>query len=527
MPKRSQIGVRSGSDAVDAAGDDMGDVSAVVPSKSTRPVVLGVGQVVDRPDDPLAGREPLALMADAARLALADAGATPAALDTVAVVTNVFHDYGDTARMLATRLSAQPRTLVLSTWGGNTPVALFSHLCDEIAAGRTEVALLVGAEALATLRAFQKRGEQPPWTPPAPSGPPRWGDDRDGSHPLEKAHDATLPTVTFALVENAFRAARGQTIAAQRAELGAFAARCTAVAAANPYAWFPEAVAADVLATPTPDNRIIAFPYPKRMNAIMAVNQGAAIVLASEAAADRLGLRVAGRVWPAAGVDVTEQWFLLERRDLHSLPGVQAAGAALLETLAWRMEDVDVLDLYSCFPIAPRLVAAMLGLAPDTDRPLTAAGGLPWFGGPGNDYSTHALAAVVERLRRGAGRTALVHALGMMLSKHALVALAAAPPPAWRRVDDAPLRRLVASLPSPALAAAPTGPATIEAYTVTHGRDGQPEGGVVMGRTPAQARFIAVLPNDRDVLSALEREEGVGAGGVVRRAGDRNEFAPG
>lgn len=519
--------VRKGSDAVDPGARDMKDVSAVVPIKSTRPVVLGVGQVIDRPDDPTRGREPLALMADAARLALADAGIAAAdVVDTLAVVTNVFHDYRDTARMLAARLDAHPRTLVLSTWGGNTPVALFGHLCDEIAAGRAEVAVLVGAEAIATLQALQKRGLQPAWTPPAPSGPARWGDDRDGSHPFEKAHGAFLPTVTFALVENAYRAARRQSIAAQRDELGAFAARCTTVAAANPYACFPEAVDAAVLATPTPENRVVAFPYTKRMNAIMSVNQGAALVVTSEAAADRLGLRRDGRVWPRAGVDVTEQWFMLERRDLVTLPGVEAAGAALLETMGARIADVDVLDLYSCFPIAPRLVAAMLGLAPDTDRLLTAAGGLPWFGGPGNNYATHALAAVVGRLRAGAS-TALVHALGMMLSKHALVALAAEPAAdGWRRVDGAPLARLVAGLPSPPVVATPSGAATIEAYTVTHARDGAPEGGVVMGRTAEGGRFVAVLPADRALLEALEREEGVGRSGSVRQDGARNVFAP-
>jgi len=258
----------------------------------------------------------------------------------------------------------------------------------------------------------------------------------------------------------------------------------------------------------------------------MSVNQGAAIVLASEAAADRLGLRRDGRVWPRAGVDVTEQWFMIDRRDFHSLPGVQAAGSALLEAIDAGIDTIDVLDLYSCFPIAPRLVADMLGLAPDVDLPLTAAGGLPWFGGPGNNYSTHALAAVVRRLRRGDASTALVHALGMMLSKHAMVALATEPTTAWQRVDSTPLQAFVDTLPSPTVVETPTGAATIEAYTVTHGRDGSPEGGVAMARTDDDRRFIAVLPADRGVLEALERDEGVGLPGVVRTADGRNLFLP-
>jgi len=505
----------------------MGDVSVVVVTKSTLPVIVGVGQITDRPADPLEGREPLTLMADVARVALGDAGAAGTIpVDTLAVVTNVFHDYGDTAKMLADLLGIAPRRSILTTWGGNTPVALLNHLCDEIASGRTEVAILVGAEALATLAAFQKAGRTPPWTEPASTGPARWGDDRDGSHPLEKKHGAFLPTVTFAMVENAFRAARGQTIAQQRAELAQFGERCTRVAADNPYAWFPSAVDGETLATPSPGNRMIAFPYPKRLNAIMSVNQAAAIVLASESAADRLALGPAGRVWVAGGVDVTEQWYLLERRDLHSLPGVEAAGAALLGALGQTIDEIDVIDLYSCFPIAPRLVAQMLGLPPDTPRPLTAAGGLPWFGGPGNNYATHALAAVVERLRRGGGTTGLVHALGMMLSKHAMTALCTTPPPRWERIDPVPIQRLVAGLPSPPIDADPDGPATIEAYTVTYGRDGAPDGGVVFARTERGARSIATLPPDAALLTGLQAEEGVGRRGRLRSADGRSVFSP-
>src|SRR5262245_28644323 len=105
------------------------------------PVLVGAGQITDRPDDPRLGLEPLPLMEAAALRAYVDPalpGAAHQAVDTVAVVTNVFHDYGDTARMLATRLGLHPARTVLSTWGGNTPQSLLSHLCDEVAAGRIE-----------------------------------------------------------------------------------------------------------------------------------------------------------------------------------------------------------------------------------------------------------------------------------------------------------------------------------------------------------------------------------------------------
>jgi acetyl-CoA C-acetyltransferase len=439
----------------------------------------------------------------------------------------VFHDYGDTARMLADSLGAAPRRTLVTTWGGNTPQSLVSWLCDEIVAGRVGVALVAGAEAFQTMRALGRLGVTPAWTPPRETAAPRWGDVRLGTSDLEARHGMREATVTYALVENAFRAARGQSIEDERRELGEFSARCARVAAANPYAWFRDAKDAATIATVAPGNRMVAFPFPKFMNAIMEVNQGAALVLAGEAAADRLGLPRARRVYPWAGVDVTELWYLSERVDYHTLPGMRRAAAELLQATDVALDRIAHLDLYSCFPVAPRLSAAMLGLAPDDPRPLTVAGGLPWFGGPGNGYTTHAIASLVDRLREDRSGFGLVHALGWNLTKHALAVYGGTPPPGgWRRVGGAALQRWVDTLPHPALAADAAGRGRIEAYTVVHGREGGVERGVVIGRLEDDRRFLAVLPRDRDVLEALERTEGVGRTGAVHSDGERTVFDP-
>ncbi|MCW5891499.1 MAG: acetyl-CoA acetyltransferase [bacterium] len=494
------------------------------------PVLVGAGQVTDRPADPRAGLEPLALMEAAARAALADAGPAAAlrdAVDTVAVVTNVFHDYLDTASMLAARLGCRPGRRLLSTWGGNTPISLLAHCCDEIAAGRSAIALIAGGEAFHTMRALGKAGIPSPWTPPADTPAPRWGDTRQGTSDLEARHGAREATVTYALVENAYRAARGLSLDAHRAELGAYAARCTRVAAENPHAWFPVARDAAALTAVTPVNRMVAFPYPKRLNAILEVNQGAALLVASEEAARRLGVARSGMVYPRAGVDVAEHWFLTERENYHTLPGLRRAGAALLAAADTSLDAIAHLDLYSCFPIAARLTADMLGLAPDADRPLTVTGGLPWFGGAGNDYATHALAAMRARLLADGGGLGLVHALGWNLTKHALVVLGTTPAPyGWTRVASAPLQARIDARPRPALAPEADGRATVEAYTVVHGRDGGPERGVVIGRLHDQRRFIAELPCDTGLLADLERAEGVGVAGTVRCDRGHNVFAP-
>jgi acetyl-CoA C-acetyltransferase len=495
-----------------------------------QPVLVGAGQIVDRPDDPRHGLEPLALMAEAARRALDDAGgpAVLGALDTIAVVTNVFHDYGDTATLLAERLGAPPGRRLVTTWGGNTPQALVNHLCDQIVAGRLELALVAGGEAVATQRALGKLGLAPAWTPPRETDVPRWGDARNGTSDLEARHGAREAFVTFALVENAFRAARGQSLPSAMAEIGAFAERAAAIAAANPYAWFRDAKSAATLTTVTPTNRMVAFPYPKFLNAILEVNQGAAVVVASDRTARRLGIAPDRWVHPWAGADVTEKWFLSERPVLHALAATRRAGAALLDTVGRPVHAIDHLDLYSCFPIAARLSAATLGLDPATTRPLTVTGGLPWFGGPGNNYGTHALAAMMGVLRRERDALGLVHGLGWNCTTHTLAALGGTSPPrGWQRVDTRAIQAAVDAEPSPTLVAEAVGEAIVETYSVVHGRDGAPVRGVVVARLPGGRRTLAVLPDDAILLDAFERTEGVGRTGRLRTTSGRNVFDPG
>ena len=502
-----------------------------MPGRATTPlpVLVGGGQTIDRPADPTAGREPLALMEDAARRAAADAcggRALLAALDTVAVVNVISHDYGDPAGLLAERLGCPGARPIYTTVGGNTPQSLLNLLCDEITSGRCGGALIAGAEAWYTVRARGRAGQPVGWAH-RERRTPLWGDPRFGTSEHELRHGMAQPVVTYPLHENAFRAARGLSIAAHRAELATFAAGCSAIAAANPYAWFREARDAATLGTVTAENRMISFPYPKLMNAILDVNQGAAVILLADTEAERLGVPRDRRVYPWAGVDVNEHWFLQDRVSYHTLPGVRRAGAALLDAVGRTIDRIEHVDLYSCFPIAPRLSAAMLGLAPDTPRPLTLTGGLPWFGGPGSNYTTHALAAVIERLRADREGFALTHALGWHFTKHALAIYAGAPPPAgWRRAGGAELQAAVDAEPGPPLAEEASGRGTIATYTVVHGRDGAPERGLVIGRLDDGRRFLATVRGDRAVLEGMEREEQVGRAGAVRHEDGVNRFQP-
>jgi acetyl-CoA C-acetyltransferase len=482
------------------------------------PVLVGVGQYSRRPGDLAQAPHPLAMMAAAARAAADDAGAAAVwrLVDTLVVVNLLSWAYPDPAGQLAELLGAHPSEKVYTSIGGNTPQLQVNEIADRIAAGESRVALLAGGEAMYTARRAQKTGIRLPW--PERSGkPPVVGESRWGNTSIELAHRAQMPTQVYPLFENALRARRGQTVAQQRAFLGRFCARFAAVARDNPYAWFRDGKTAEEIATPSAANRMIAFPYPKFMNAIMEVDQAAALLLTNVATARELGIARQKWVYLWGSGDATDHWFVGDRVDLHSSPAIRVAGREALAQAAIGIEEIRLFDLYSCFPCAPQIAAAMLGVPEDDPRPLTVTGGLPYAGGPGNNYSTHAIATMVERLRAQPGSLGLVSGVGWYLTKHAVgIYGSEAPTRPRRRRPPREYQGEIDAMPHPVVEEAPAGEASIETYTVVHDRDGTPETGLVVGRLDSGRRFWANTPADVDLLTAMERDEFIGRRGTVR-----------
>ncbi len=482
------------------------------------PVLIGAAQYTHHPDAASECPEPLAMMEQVARAACADAGSSRIlqAIDSVQVVNIFCWTYADPPGMLAARLGIEPRHRLYTAIGGNTPQWLVNGAADAIARGEIDVALLVGAEAMRTLRSYRSRGAMPPWT--VSEGRPQMvGDLRPGVNDLEARHGMRLPVEVYPLFENALRARAGESIAEHQRKVGALMARFTRVAARNPHAWFREERTPEELITVGPDNRMVGFPYPKRLNAIIEVDQAAAVVMTSLARAKDLGVPQDRMVFLWGGADATDIWYVSERLNYVESPAIRAAGRAALGQAGVQIDDVAYIDLYSCFPSAVQIGRDALGIAPDDPRDLTVTGGLPYHGGPGNNYSMHAIATMVDLLRRDPTAKGLVTALGWFITKHSVGVYSGSPPGReWSRdvrcYDEA---QDIARAPQ--VVAEADGAASIETYTVVHGRDGAPERGIVIGRLDDGRRFLANIPaDDRAALDALEREEGVGRRGRVR-----------
>jgi acetyl-CoA C-acetyltransferase len=352
--------------------------------------------------------------------------------------------------------------------------------------------------------------------------------------PAEAAADLLLPVHVYPLFESVVAARAGHDAMAHRQAMGRLFAPFTEVAAGHPYAWFPTARSADEIATPSPENRIVAEPYTKRMTAFLGSDQGAAVIVCSLAAARRAG--VADRavfVW--AGAEATDVRFPTSRPDPGRSPAIAAAGRALFEAAGVGVDDLERLDLYSCFPSAVEIGAAELGLPlDDPDRPLTVTGGMTFAGGPGNNYGTHAIATMVGALRADPGTTGLVTGLGWYLSTHSIGLYGTAPGGAVDPGDRALPERTevqgaggfwwadpqiaVGALPQTSSDADAEGEVTVETYAVAHHRGGAPERAVVACRTPGGLRAWATV-TDPDQLDVLIAEEGCGRPGTLSAGG--------
>jgi acetyl-CoA C-acetyltransferase len=283
--------------------------------------------------------------------------------------------------------------------------------------------------------------------------------------------------------------------------------------------------------TVTAENRYVGFPYTKRMNSMLGVNQAAAVLLMSDAMADRLGIAREKRVYLHGCADAKDHWYVLNRVNYHSSPAIRLCGQTALAMAGRSLSDMACFDLYSCFPSAVQIGRDMLGVDEEDPRSLTVTGGLPYFGGAGNNYVMHAIAAMIDRLRAVPGAFGLVTGNSFYLSKHSVGIYSTTPLQVpWRCTPPERLQAQIDAMEKPEIEPQPAGGAVVETYTVLFGRDGQPTRGLVIARTgngrrPGK-RFVAITPADAGLWDEMTTRDWVGTTGQVRKNGNLNIFEP-
>ena len=389
------------------------------------PVIVGVW--ISAPPDPDAFTEPVSLMVEAARAAAADSGAVGIAgrVDLVAVAGGLW-SYRNPGHWIAEALGADARTL-LTTIGGQTPVALLADIAERIQRGAIGAALIVGGECTRSRHRARRQGVDTPRhadTEPPPDE--AWGSPLVIGDPGAEAAAGHMPRNAFALLESAIRAKRGETMAENRRRAAELCAGFAAVAAGVEHSPTRHAMSASEIAEVSPGNRMVSWPYTKAMSANNTVDRAGALLVCSLEVAREHGVSPDRMVFPWRVSMADDTDFVASRYELAVHPGLQAAANDML-SFTGDSAGIDHFDLYACFPSMVAL--AVEALAIDGGRPLTVSGGLAFTGAPTNFGAGEGLIAMVDRLREDAPRTTgLVHGSGGMAAKHALGLLSASPP---------------------------------------------------------------------------------------------------
>lgn len=481
-----------------------------MPIDPRTPVLIGYGQVNQHQEDPAV--EPVDLMAAAAREA-ADARVLEA-VDAIRVVNLLSWRYRDPGLLLAQRIRADKAVTRYTGIGGNVPQTLVNLACLDIQQGSAEVILIAGAETWRTRTKVRAAGRRPDWTRQDESVPVPPGADE--SVPMAGPSDMRInldrPAYVYPMFEQAVRIAAGETPDEHRRRIGQLWAGFSAVAAANPHAWSREALTAEQISESSPKNRMVSWPYTKLMNSNNMVDQGAVLILASAEKARQLQIPTERWVFPYAGADSHDTYAIAERAEFHASPAIRIAGLRALELAGAGVDDIDLIDVYSCFPSAVQVAARELGLPiGDPARPLTVTGGLTFAGGPWNNYVTHSIATMAELLVAEPGRRGLITANGGYLTKHSFGVYGTKPPEHEFRWED--VQSEVDREPTRTAAVEWAGVGTVESWTTPVNRDGAPEKAFLAVRTPEDARALAVITDPEGAAVTVAEDI---AGAAVR-----------
>ena len=508
------------------------------------PVLIGAAQYT-QPRDAKPALDPLGLMVKAGLGAFTNAGnnALRSIIDTVCVVNSFSRDDASLPLALSKALGIKPEHAIYSLIGGNSPQMLVNSFARDIAAGRRRSVLLSGAEAIYSLYRHSRGKTVLDWKDNVTfqhlkknSLPANFdtllrlgcehekdilkaaGDTYyETNNAVEESYDLFLPQFMYPFFETSLRYLSGRGVKEHQLFMGRRYECFSRVASRNPYAWRRKIYSAEEFTTATPHNRYVVYPYTMRTMANINVDQSAALIMTSEQDADALGIDHSKMIYPMGGAELNNIWHVSQRPRLYDSPAISEAARLTLRQSGLSLSDIGFFDLYSCFPSAVEISRQAIGIPEDDPRDLTVTGGLACFGGPGNNYTMHAIVSAIARIRHDRRLKAMITANGWYNSKHAIGVYGAEPPDhPWEDRDDSAIQKAIdaESLPEPVIQA--EGLLTIEAYMIRYDQEGHLDRATIIGRLRDNRRALAEVRADTGDLRKLERIELVGKTGEVR-----------
>ncbi len=473
------------------------------------PVLVGIGVATRQEEDYTRALEPLDLMLEAVRTAGANTG-NPAVLAGVQQIA-VPHgrwQYRNPARAIAHAIDA-PRAQTLFASVGVLQQSLIGRACDEIARGGAHTTLVVGGDCGYRLLRAQIAGHTVTDRVIDDAPDLKLAPKEELFHAVEKALGLVMPVGLYAILESAYRAQRGFSVAEHRDRLGAMYAGFSAIATENPHAWKRERWSPSAVCEAGAKNPLQAFPYTRAMCSTFNVDQAAALLFCSAARAIELGVPRERWIFPVASTESNHMVPVSARADLAACPGAGLAGRAALAAGNLSVNAIDLLDLYNCFPVAVEIYAQELGIS--LTRSLSITGGMSFAGGPWNNYVLQATCRAAELMRAGHGDNALLSSVSGLLTKQGFGLWSREPPREFRWQDVssevATIQRTVD------VHGHYSGPATLAGYTVLYARN-EPPKALALVDTPDGKRALTT-GYAAELISAFESVECVGRNVVV------------
>ncbi len=488
-----------------------------------QPVLVGIGSCMQREDDLTRSQEPMDLMLQAVQLAARDAVGVNGAqllkgLNQIAVPKGRWR-YRNPAGEIARTIGADAASTVLASVGVLQQF-LIGDACRQIAAGEIESALVVGADAGHRIACAKKRGQraterqQEEDTPDVSLEPAE-----ELLHPAELRAGIRMPIALYAILESAWRAKNGWTLDHHRQHLGVMYQRFSELAAGNPQAWRRQAFSAEQISEASDRNPMQAFPYTRLHCTHWNVDQSAALLLCSAGKAQALGIDPAGWIYASASTESNHMLSVSARSDLATSIGARLAGRAALEGAGLSSSQIDWMELYSCFPIAVQCHAQALGLEWRQDvtrnarRDLTVTGGMPFAGGPFNNYVLQATCRMAELIRQDSAlqdksRHGLVSSVSGVLTKHGFGVWSSQPPANGFAFKDVSLDTAQQTVAKVVLEDF-HGLAVVAGYTVLHDKEQAPSA-LVLADTANGGRALA-RSSDPALIDRVQHSEFCGA----------------
>ncbi|MCC6197585.1 MAG: acetyl-CoA acetyltransferase [Burkholderiales bacterium] len=387
---------------------------------------------------------------------------------------------------------------------------LIGDACRAIVEGDADTTLVVGGDTgyrilraqIQGARAHERQQDDAPLISLAPKD--------ELLHPAELRAGIKMPVGLYAIMESAYRARNRWSVDEHRDRLAAMYGRFSEIAAENPAAWNRRRIDPDTIRNASERNPMQAFPYTKLHCSTWNVDQAGALLFCSAKRADDLGIPLEKRIYPVASTESNDMAAVTSRGDLAACPGARIAARAALDAGDLSLSDVELVDLYTCFPVAVEAYAAEIGLP--LSRDLTVTGSMAFAGGPYNNYVIQATCRIAELLRQGRGRHGLVSSVSGVLTKQAFGVWSREPARNGFVLRDVSedVNRATKTVPIVELA---TGDAAIAGYTVLYER-GEPRRGVAV--VDAVGGRAIVQSKDPTIMARMESVELCGT--VVRLA---------